>query len=58
MKTLQITDVDCRFDVDDKLECDEICKNLPAGSSIDITEEAVARSLSPQLYSEGCLKLS
>lgn len=36
----------CRFDVDDKQECDEICNNLSAGSSIDITEEAIAKSLS------------
>lgn len=37
----------CRLDtVDDMLECDEICNNLPAGSSIVITEDAVGTSLS------------
>ena len=36
----------CRFDaVDDKGECDDICKNLPIGSPIFITEDAVAKSL-------------
>lgn len=36
----------CRFDtVDDKDECDDICKNLPISSPIFITEDAVAKSL-------------
>lgn len=36
----------CRFDVvDDKAECDDICKNLPTGSPIFISENAVAKIL-------------
>ncbi len=35
-----------RFDIDDRMECNEICKNLPPTSLIEITEEAVSRSLS------------
>lgn len=37
----------CRFDtVDDKLYCDEFCKNLPAQSAIVIAEDAAGESLS------------